>query len=125
MKYIKGTGFQKMVWTEIKKIPRGKTITYKELAVKLGKPNAYRAVANACAKNPLLEIIPCHRVIRSDGKMGGYMGEKGIERKKRLLKSEGVKFYEFIYDSKNTYYHWSFIYSCRIIISLFKGHWIG
>ena len=58
----------------------------------IGKPKAYRAVANACAKNPLLEIIPCHRVIRSDGKIGGYMGKKGIERKKRLLKSEGVKF---------------------------------
>ncbi len=80
-----------MVWTEIKKIPLGKTITYKELAIKIGKPKAYRAVANACAKNRFLGIIPCHRVIRSDGKMGGYMGEKGIERKKRLLKSEGVK----------------------------------
>ena len=70
---------------------KGKTVTYKELAIKIGKPKAYRAVANACAKNPLLEIIPCHRVIRSDGKMGGYMGEEGIERKKRLLESEGVK----------------------------------
>ena len=92
------TDFQKMVWNEIKKIPKGETITYKELAIKIGKPKAHRAVANGlfflftCAKNPLLEIIPCHRVIRSDGKMGGYMGEKGIERKKRLLKSEGVKF---------------------------------
>ena len=70
---------------------RGKTITYKELAIRIGKPKAYRAVASACAKNPLLEIIPCHRVIRGDGKMGGYMGKKGIERKKRLLESEGVK----------------------------------
>ena len=92
MKNIKGTNFQKKVWLEITKIPKGKTITYKALAVKIGKPKAYRAVANACAKNPLLEIIPCHRVIRSDGKMGGYTGEKGIERKKKLLKSEGVKF---------------------------------
>ena len=91
MKNIKGTDFQKMVWTEIKKIPRGKTITYKQLAKKIGKPNAYRAVANACARNPLLETIPCHRVIRGDGKMGGHMGEKGIKRKKRLLESEGVK----------------------------------
>ncbi len=80
-----------MVWTEVKKIPRGKTITYKQLAIKIGKPKAYRAVANACARNPLLEIIPCHRVIRGDGAMGGYNGEKGIERKKRLLESEGVK----------------------------------
>ena len=91
MKHLKGTDFQKMVWNEIKKISKGKTITYKELAIKIGKPKAYRAVANACAKNPLLEIIPCHRVIRDDGKMGGYMGKKGIERKKRLLESEGVK----------------------------------
>ncbi len=90
MKNIKGTDFQKMVWNEIKKIPKGKTLTYKELAKKIGKPKAYRAVANACAKNPLLITIPCHRVIRSDRKMGGYMGKKGIERKKRLLKSEGV-----------------------------------
>ena len=75
----------------LKKIPKGKIITYKELAIKIGKPKAYRAVANACARNPLLKNIPCHRVIRSDGKMGGYMGKKGIERKKRLLESEGVK----------------------------------
>ena len=86
-----------MVWNEIKKIPKGKTITYKELAINVGKPKAYRAVANACAKNPLIEIIPCHRVIRSDGKMGGYMGRKGIKRKIRLLKSEGVK---LIFNSK-------------------------
>ena len=81
MKNLKGTVFQTMVWNEIKKIPKGKTITYKELAIKIGKPKAYRAVANACAKNPLLEIIPCHRVIRDDGKMGGYMGKKGIKRR--------------------------------------------
>tara|TARA_B100000683_G_scaffold214560_1_gene209740 strand:- start:371 stop:649 length:279 start_codon:yes stop_codon:yes gene_type:complete len=91
MKNLKGTDFQKMVWAEITKIPIGKTITYKELAVKIGKPKAYRAVANACAKNPLLEIIPCHRVVRGDGKMGGYNGKKGVRRKKRLLKNEGVK----------------------------------
>ena len=88
----KATKFQKTVWNEIKRIPRGKTITYKELAVKIGKPKSYRAVATACAKNPQLIIIPCHRVIRSDGKLGGYMGKKGIERKKKLLKKEGVKF---------------------------------
>ena len=91
MRNLNGTEFQKMVWAEIKKIPKGKTISYKQLAIKIGKPKAYRAVANACARNPLLETIPCHRVIRGDGKMGGYMGEKGIERKKRLLESEGVK----------------------------------
>ena len=88
---LKGTKFQLKVWEEIKKIPKGSVKTYKEIACILGKPNSSRAVANACAKNPLLEIIPCHRVIRGDGKMGGYMGKKGIERKKRLLESEGVK----------------------------------
>ena len=91
MRNINGTDFQKMVWAEIKKIPKGKTISYKQLAIKIGKPKAYRAVANACAKNPLLETIPCHRVIRGDGQMGGYKGEKGIKRKKKLLESEGVK----------------------------------
>lgn len=90
MKNIKGTDFEKQVWTEIKKIPKGQTLTYKELAIKIGKPKAYRAVASACAKNPLLITIPCHRVIRSDGKIGGYKGVKGIERKKKLLESEGV-----------------------------------
>ena len=94
MKNMKGTNFQNMVWSEITKIPKGKTITYKELAMKIGKPKAYRAVANACGKNPLLEIIPCHRVIRGDGKMGGYKGKKGIERKKKLLINEGVKLHK-------------------------------
>ena len=88
MKNLKGTDFQKIVWNEIKKIPKGKTITYKELAIKVGKPKAYRAVANACAKNPLLEIIPCHRVICSNGKLGGYSGPGGISEKRRLLKNE-------------------------------------
>ena len=88
MKNIKGTVFQKMVWSEITKIPKGKTITYKELATKIGKPKAYRAVANACAKNPLLEIIPCHRVVRTDGKLGGYSGKGGIKTKKKLLDQE-------------------------------------
>ena len=91
MKNIKGTDFQITVWKEIKKIPKGKTITYKELAIKIGKPKEYRAVASACAKNPLLIAIPCHRVVRSDGTMGGYMGKNGIERKKALLKKEGVR----------------------------------
>ena len=84
MKKVKATEFQKIVWNEIKRIPRGQTITYKELAAKIGRPKAYRAVANACAKNPQLIIIPCHRVIRSDRQLGGYMGAKGIERKKNF-----------------------------------------
>ena len=88
MKNLKGTDFQKMVWNEIKKIPKGETISYKELAIKIGKPKAHRAVANACAKNPSLEIIPCHRVICSNGKLGGYSGPGGLPKKRRLLKNE-------------------------------------
>ena len=65
-----------MVWTEIKKNPKGKIITYKELAKRIGKPRAYRVVANACAKNPLLEIITYHRVIISDGKNLWIYGKK-------------------------------------------------
>ena len=71
------------------KIPPGKVITYKEIAVFLNMPNAARAVANACAKNPFPPSIPCHRVIRSDGKLGGYSGPGGLKTKKKLLKKEG------------------------------------
>ena len=91
-----GTEFQKKVWNEIKKIPRGSTLTYKELAKKIDKPRAYRAVANACAKNPLIIEIPCHRVIRSDGLLGGYSGKGGIQKKRQLLIEEG--FNKFKYD---------------------------
>ena len=85
---LKGTEFQIKVWKEIVKIPYGETITYKDLAVAIGKPNSYRAVANACGKNPYPPTIPCHRVIRSDGKLGGYSGKGGIKTKKKLLKEE-------------------------------------
>ena len=86
---IKGTKFQLQVWEEIKKIPKGSVKTYKEIASILGKPNSSRAVANACAKNPLIIEIPCHRVIRSDGFLGGYSGEGGIQKKSELLIEEG------------------------------------
>lgn len=85
-----GTTFQRRVWTELTKIPKGKTITYKELAKRVGTPLAVRAVGNAVGKNPLLEIIPCHRVIRSDGKLGGYSGKGGVKRKLELLRKEGA-----------------------------------
>lgn len=85
-----GTDFQIKVWKEIKKIPKGKVKTYKELAKAIAKPNASRAVANACGKNPYPVIIPCHRVIRSDGRIGGYSSRGGIKVKKNLLKKEGV-----------------------------------
>ena len=90
MKKLNGTKFQISVWKEIKKIPRGQTKTYKDIAVALKKPKSSRAVANACGKNPLLIEIPCHRVIRSDGKLGGYSGKGGIKQKRKLLKEEGA-----------------------------------
>ena len=92
IKGIKGTDFQKKVWSEICKIESGKVLTYQDIARNIGRPKSSRAVANACGKNPYIEIIPCHRVIRSDGKLGGYSGKGGIDRKKKLLISEGVNF---------------------------------
>ena len=89
---LEGTDFQRRVWKEISKIPFGETRTYKDLATAIGKPNSSRAVANACGKNPYPVIIPCHRVIRSDGKLGGYSGVGGVKKKKELLKLENVKF---------------------------------
>jgi O-6-methylguanine DNA methyltransferase len=82
------TDFQKRVWKEIDKIPYGKTVTYKEIAEKIGKPNASRAVANACARNPSPVIRPCHRVIRTDGSIGGYSASGGAKMKMKLLKKE-------------------------------------
>ena len=90
MKKLNGTKFQISVWKEIKKIPKGQTKTYKDIAVALKKPKSSRAVANACGKNPLLIEIPCHRVIRSDGKLGGYSGKGGMTQKRKLLKEEGA-----------------------------------
>ncbi len=87
-KDIRGTNFQVSVWKEISKIPYGETRTYKEIAKLLGKPNSSRAVANACGKNPFPLDIPCHRVIRSDGKIGGYSGKGGVETKEKLLMQE-------------------------------------
>ena len=86
---LEGTEFQIKVWKEIMKIPSGKTKSYKEIALILQKPNASRAVANACGKNPYVPTIPCHRVIRSDKKLGGYSGHGGVKAKKRLLINEG------------------------------------
>ena len=85
-----GTKFQLAVWREIAKITPGKSKTYSELANILGKPKSARAVANACGKNPYPGPIPCHRVIRSDGAIGGYSGSGGVKKKLKLLKSEKV-----------------------------------
>ena len=87
---LKGTKFQIKVWKYLIKIPKGSVKTYKEVARGINKPNSARAVANACGKNPYSPKVPCHRVIRSDGGLGGYSGRGGIKTKKKLLKSEGI-----------------------------------
>ena len=87
---LKGTKFQLKVWNLLKKIPKGTVKTYSEVAKAIGKPLAVRAVANAIAKNPYPIQIPCHRVIRSDGSLGGYSGVGGVKKKKNLLKREGI-----------------------------------
>ena len=86
---LKGTKFQLKVWNCLKKIPKGKVKTYKQVAIAINNPKAARAVANACAKNPYAPKIPCHRVIRTDHGLGGYSGKGGIKTKKLLLKREG------------------------------------
>ena len=83
---IQATAFQWRVWEELRRIPFGSTRSYQEIAKAIGKPNAVRAVARACASNRLALVIPCHRVIREDKNLGGYRW--GIERKKKLLKQE-------------------------------------
>ena len=90
MKLI-GTEFQLKVWAYLRKIPRGSVRTYSQVAKDIGKPLAIRAVANAIGKNPYAPKIPCHRVIRSDGSLGGYSGKGGIKTKRFLLKKEGIK----------------------------------
>ena len=85
---IPGTFFQKKVWQELLKIPKGQTRSYKEIAIAIGNPKAARAVANACGKNPYPIKIPCHRAIRSDGTTGGDSGVGGSTTKLRLLKEE-------------------------------------
>ena len=84
MNKLQGTCFQKEVWDQIK--------SYKDIANAIGRPNAYRAVANACGKNPYPIVIPCHRVIASDGSIGGYTVNGGTKKKKKLLQQEGVLF---------------------------------
>ena len=89
---LKGTKLQIKVWNFLKSIPRGSVRTYAEVAAGIGRPAAARAVANAVGKNPYPPKIPCHRVIRSDGSLGGYSGKGGIKTKKKLLKKEGITF---------------------------------
>ncbi|SVB93419.1 uncharacterized protein METZ01_LOCUS246273 [marine metagenome] len=88
---LEGTEFQIKVWNELKKIPIGETKTYKEIAKLIGSPKAARAVANACGKNPYPITVPCHRVVRSDGGLGGYSGKGGVETKRQLLQNERLR----------------------------------
>ena len=81
-----GSDFQQQVWAELAKIPAGRTVSYTELARLLGRPAAVRAVAGACAANPLAILVPCHRVLRSDGGISGYRW--GVERKEQLIELE-------------------------------------
>lgn len=84
------TTFEKQVLQAVRKIPRGKITTYRFLAKAIGRPKAVRAVAKALGKNPCLIKVPCHRVVRSDGQIGGY--KLGVGKKIFLLKKEGIKF---------------------------------
>jgi O-6-methylguanine DNA methyltransferase len=81
--------FDCRVWGLLKKIPCGRVVTYKQVALALGKPNAARAVGNACRRNPFAPDVPCHRVVKSDGSLGGYA--LGAGKKAALLESEGVR----------------------------------
>ena len=85
-----GTKFQLKVWAYLSKIPRGRVKTYSQVAKAIGTPLAVRAVANAIGKNPYAPKIPCHRVIRSDGSLGGYSGKGGVKTKRFLLQKEGI-----------------------------------
>ena len=86
---VRATAFQWRVWEALRAIPYGETRSYSDVARAVGHPKAVRAVANACASNPVPIVIPCHRVIRSDGSLGGYGG--GVERKRALLTQERSK----------------------------------
>jgi AraC family transcriptional regulator, regulatory protein of adaptative response / methylated-DNA-[protein]-cysteine methyltransferase len=86
---VQATAFQRRVWQELQKIPRGTTRTYTQVAKSLGKPQSVRAVARACATNPVSIVVPCHRVIRTDGALAGYRW--GLSRKEKLLEREGAR----------------------------------
>ncbi len=87
-----GTEFQRSIWQEIAKIPFGQTASYKDLAVRIGKPQAARAVGGAVGSNPIGIIVGCHRVMGSSGKITGYSGGQGIPTKVKLLELEGIEY---------------------------------
>lgn len=84
------TSFQKKVWKALLKIPKGEVRTYEWIAKQIKHPKAVRAVGNAVGKNPLAPEVPCHRVIRKDGSLGGYSGAGGIQKKRNLLQLENM-----------------------------------
>jgi AraC family transcriptional regulator of adaptative response/methylated-DNA-[protein]-cysteine methyltransferase len=86
---LRATAFQMRVWEALRRIPRGETVSYAQLAQSLGQPTAVRAVARACATNPVAVVVPCHRVIGSNGKLTGYRW--GVERKEKLLEMERLQ----------------------------------
>ena len=88
VRFDRGTEFQREVWTAQQGIPLGETISYAELARRVGRPSAFRAVGSANGQNPIGIVVPCHRVIAADGKLGGYAG--GLDRKRWLLAHEGA-----------------------------------
>jgi O-6-methylguanine DNA methyltransferase len=88
--FLSGTGFEQSVWREAARVPYGCTCSYGDLAAMCGRPGAGRAVGNAMGKNPVLLIVPCHRIIKGDGSLGGFGSGPGL--KKRLLALEGIKF---------------------------------
>ncbi len=91
IQHADATDFQKSVWLALLQIPRGTVVTYADIAKQIGRPKAVRAVGTAARKNPFAPAVPCHRVIRSDGKIGKYSGAGGTEGKRKLLSDEGVK----------------------------------
>jgi methylated-DNA-[protein]-cysteine S-methyltransferase len=88
VRFDRGTTFQREVWEALRTIPLGETISYAELARRVGRPGAYRAVGSANGQNPVGVVVPCHRVIAADGTLGGYGG--GLDRKRWLLAHEGA-----------------------------------
>jgi O-6-methylguanine DNA methyltransferase len=87
---LAGTEFQKSVWNALRKISTGKTKSYGEIAMAIGRPKAVRAVGGACGANPVPVLVPCHRVLAANKKLGGFSG--GLDWKRSLLKREGIKF---------------------------------
>lgn len=85
---LRGTPFQRRVWQALQELPAGRTVSYAELAARLGSPTATRAVAGACGANPVAVLVPCHRVVRQDGGLSGYRW--GLDRKRALLAREGA-----------------------------------